>query len=139
MALNDRSKSILLQVAFKAAVELGDASVPNVTHYYTMLVDLHEQLGINPDASSTNYGSGTRKSNTSGGRKPISGNPFVAKGESWIDYRQAKANDEVKQGFPDFKTPDNKRSIWMYDKEGNPNPEAADLVRAADANNTEVF
>lgn len=137
-----RHKSILLQVAYKGVVDSGrPLTEENVVGDYNLLVGLHDKLGINLDEEPQRSGGG-------GGRKPApkastfetpeSVTTFIYEGEMWEDFRAAKSEGSVKKGFPDFKAVNIKddrgqrKSVWMYDQEGNPNPEAQPLVTAAD-------
>jgi len=143
--MNDRTKSILLQVAYKGVVDSGrDVSQDTVLADYTLLVGLHDQLGLDPDSGGSNRGGGGKRGG--GGRKPSgstfetpdSVTTFIYEGEMWEDFRQAKSDGSVKKGFPDFKAVNVKddrgqrKSVWMYDQDGNPNPDAVVLVTAAD-------
>lgn len=145
--MNGKTKSILLQVAFKEAVTsvntqglYANGEVKQRTlDFYKMLIDMHDELNIDAE-------DGRAKGGTGGGarRAPAKPTPdevttFIDNdGELWEDYRAAKAAGVVKQGHPDFKAVnlrDNRNqrlSVWMYSSEGNPNTEAAPLVTAAD-------
>jgi len=133
-----RSKSILLQVAFKEAAN-GNKNITEVTEltreYYSLLLSLHDEFGITiTDTPARGGGGGARRTSTSGGGSAIAdeGIGFMLDGTIWRDFRTAKVEGRVKAGFPDFKSVANE-SIWMIDKEGNAVPEAAALVSAADA------
>lgn len=56
-------------------------------------------------------------------------------GVEFIDYREAKKSGEVKPRFPDFKTPDNKRSEWLTDQDGQP----TEFAKLYDKAMAEVF
>ena len=137
-----RSKSILLQVAFKEAAADRRAQPDSLdvekqtAGYYQLLLSLHDELGIaitdGPARSSSGGGSYPRKSNSGGSTITDEGVGFMLDGTIWRDFRTAKVEGRVKAGFPDFKSVDNE-SIWMIDREGNAVPEAAALVVAADA------
>lgn len=129
-----RSKSILLQVAFKEAAQKTDDvdELKNKSiEFYTMLAELHEELGLSLEDD--NRG---RRRNQGGGKQrqlPKGANIFFVDGDKWVDFREAKTNNEVKAGFPDFKPFDDfRQGIWVVDQDGNPNDEAVKLVQAAD-------
>ena len=138
-----KTKSILLQVAYKGVLDSGrPLTDENVIGDYNLLVGLHDKLGLSLDEEPRRSGGG------GGGRKstpkpstfetPDSVTTFIYEGEMWEDFRAAKSEGSVKKGFPDFKAVNIKddrgqrKSVWMYDQEGNPNPEAQPLVTAAD-------
>lgn len=136
--MNGKTKSILLQVAMKLAVESTSAqglydneSVKTRTKdFYAMLGGLHAELGIDADEGRGRGGNGGGGST----RKPLpeSVTTFTSEGVEWYDFRKAKDNKDVAAGHPEFKTTDFKESVWMYEKDGSPKPEAAVLVTAAD-------
>lgn len=142
-----RHKSILLQVAYKGVLDSGrPLTEENVVGDYNLLVGLHDKLGISlEDSAPSGGGGGGRKParKTSTFETPDSVTTFIHEGEMWEDYRAAKSEGSVKKGFPDFKAVNLKdergqrKSVWMYDQDGNPNPEAQPLVTAADG--TEPF
>ncbi len=141
--INGRSRSILLQVAFKAAVAGGDPNIKLATaNFYNMLIELHTELDINPD-------DGAKKGNWSGssGGAPkapaIQGETFIFNGVLVEDFRAAKAapGSTVKPRFPDFKTANGEAisgvttdsgAAWLYTPDGEPNEAINDLVLAAD-------
>lgn len=139
--MQGKTQSIILQVAFKAAVQTG-ADIPAIklltSQYYVLLQELHDEIGINADD-----GAYTPKGGGGGGSSfpskpkmatPPSALPFTTSdGITWLDYRTAKSNSEVVPGFPDFKTTDGKTSVWEYTKDGTPVPEATALTAAANA------
>lgn len=135
-----RSNSILLQVAFKeaATASLGtNASVKDLTReYYTTLVELHAELGIeitdDKPRRQGSFGSGGGAS----APKPLPANvtPFTDSASvGWNDFRAAKASESVSPKHPDFKSQDNKQSVWLFSQDGGENPEAITLAQAADA------
>lgn len=135
--MNGKTKSILMQVAFYGVSYTNpQPTQEQVESNFNLLLNLHEKFGIEPDEGGNRGGGGFRKSSAPS-TPAVGGTLFVSGGESWIDYRPAKASGEVKENFPDFKTADNKKSVWLYDRDGGPNAEAAPLVAAADA--AEVF
>lgn len=117
-----RQKSILLQVAFKAAIELvGEADyekIGEVTHnLYTLLSNLHDKLGIGEEETA-----GTPTSDEA----PV----VTIDGEKWYDYRGIKELGGVPANFPDFKRVSDGQGKWLTTKSGNPTKFAA-LVEAA--------
>ena len=136
--MNGRSKSILLQVAFKGAIEIGDPTPATITGLYETLLSLHDTLGIDSDDGPKRGGG----SGWSGGSKttalPEGTSIFVARGTQIVDYRAAKTAGNVNAKFPDFKTLDNSKifdgndGVWLNDQQGNPNESILDLVAAAE-------
>lgn len=131
--MDNRSKSILLQVAFKAAVETGVPNEEQTRSFYELLTSLHDKLGINVEDSAPRRSYGGGGASTPPKPKPEGAVMFMFEGASWYDYRPAKANGSVVKGHPDFKSVDNKQSKWLYDQEGAPNADTALIVAAADA------
>jgi hypothetical protein len=139
--MNGRSESIILQVAFKAAVVEEGIDVKLATAaYYNMLIDLHEELNINPD-------DGAKKGNWAGAgaarTTPVQGETFIFNGVLVEDFRAAKAalGSTVKPRFPDFKTVNGQAiegvttdsgAAWLYGPGGEPNEAINELVAAAD-------
>ena len=143
--INGRSRSILLQVAFKAAISesLGQAKFDvkgTTANLYNMLIELHTELDINPD-------DGQKKSGgwTGGAAKaaPVQGETFIFNGVLVEDFRAAKAapGSTVKPRFPDFKTANGQAiagvttdsgAAWLYTPDGEPNEAINELVTAAD-------
>lgn len=152
MALTGRTKSILLQVAMKLAVPSLDARgmyqtdfVEKTTaDFYAILVGLHDKLGIDPDEGAEKKGNrgGYAKSEP----KPSAGTAFELDGTTILDFREAKLAGKVKDAHPDFKSVGNTPlpggsvdkdgnvtgSVWLIDRDGNANEDAAPLVMAAD-------
>lgn len=123
--LSNRSKSILLQVAFKAAV---DNTAPDTDFakleelsalYFESLIALHEKYGIS-DQSDTATTSG------GGGGSTPDAPAINISGEEYLDYRGLKNLGAVNAAFPDFKTPDGKKSVWLKKKDGSPTKFAVD-------------
>jgi hypothetical protein len=129
--MDDRTKSILLQVAFKEAA--GSDTLEEVENktvqFFELLVALHEKLGINPETKSG--GGGGRK--TSGKPAPV-GESFIVDGEIYTDFRDAKSapNSGLNKKYPDFKRESDGKGFWLYSQEGEPNEEVKPLVAAAD-------
>jgi hypothetical protein len=126
--MDDRGKSILLQVAFKAAVAVEVPTEDQVISFYELLIGLHERLGINPTETKR---SGGGRSSTPRTTQPT-GETFILDGQLYTDFRQVKATGSVKANYPDFKRDSDGQAFWLYTQDGEPNAEAADLVSAAD-------
>lgn len=138
------TKSILLQVAFKGAVEMGVVNAEQVLSNYELLTSLHDKLGIDPDEGRTNSNSGGAARRRSGGGKPQpQGETFIFNGVLVEDFRKAKADPSlgIKPNYPDFKTAKgeviegittDRGAAWLYDQDGNANDAVAPLVEAAD-------
>ena len=137
--MNGRSKSILLQVAFKGAIEIGDPTPATITGLYETLMTLHDTLNIDSDDGAPRRGGGGG-SGWSGSKTttlPEGTSIFTARETQMVDYRAAKTAGNVKPGFPDFKTLDGSKifdgndGVWLIDQRGNANDGIADLVEAA--------
>ena len=140
--MNGKSKSILLQVAFKKAVDTGE-TVETVEHiatltqsYYDTLIALHTSNSIDADDAPKGGGGGgggnfAPKPKTA---PPASARAFtIADGSQWLDYRASKVDGSVKPRFPDFKTADGKESVYEFGLDGATNPAFAELAAASDA------
>ncbi len=148
MTIKGRTRSILLQVAFKEASSNDDIGATDVTatkllttQYYTMLLDLHDELNINPEDGGFTRGSG-------GGRAPSTfvkpeAETFIYEGVLVEDFRVAKAapGSTVNANYPDFKTADGseiagitneKGAAWLRDQDGGVNEALTPLVTMAD-------
>lgn len=146
--ISGKAQSILLQVAFKAAVDMGVPNEEQTRSNYELLIKLHKDYGINPDdVPWSNKPKGQSNSNTkpkaSAADKieqlPDGAKVFSLNGTQWVDYRDVKDSGGVNAKFPDFKTLQYQKdggSVWLYSQTGEPNAEAADLVAAAE---TAVF
>lgn len=134
-----RTNSILLQVAFKEAVSATTAQglfdIPSVEErtqgFYESLLALHSNNGISleDDKPRRSGGGGSRQP------KPLPANATQfadSEGTLWVDYRVLKSEGQISPKHPDFKTRDNKKSVWLFDQEGQPNAEAQTLAEAAD-------
>ena len=147
--INGRARSILLQVAFKAAVADALATFELVndatTSYYNMLIELHESLGIDPSEGAPRGGTGSRNSGT--GAAPVEGVTFMFDGHLIEDFRAAKSapGSTVKPNYPDFKTVNGqpidgvttpRGAAWLYSQDGSANEAINELVAAAD---TKIF
>lgn len=136
-----RSKSILLQVAFKEAVGavMGtQTSVADKTEeFYQTLLGLHEKLGIEiEDGNSSRSFGGSRPSRPKK-ELPSTVIEFTdADGTRWVDWRPAKATGDANAKHPDFKTIDQSKgvgqSVWLFGQDGSENPQAVELAKAAD-------
>ncbi len=149
--INGRSRSILLQVAFKEAATSG-ADVSEVrtltASFYNMLIDLHAELNIDPeDGAFKSKGGGNSGWNKGPSAPAPQGETFMFNGILVEDFRTAKAapGSTVKANYPDFKTATGdeiagitnpKGAAWLYLQDGSPNENVKELVTAAD---TKVF
>lgn len=143
--MNGKTKSIILQVAFKEAAADRRAQPDSLNlkaetaAHYQLLIDLHTELGIEADESAPHRSDPRASSGAAYASKPRTATPASAipfttsDGTTWLDYRPAKTASEVVPGFPDFKTTDGKTSVWEYTKDGTPVPEAEALASAAAA------
>jgi len=144
--INGRSKSILLQVAFKEASSADSlAEIKLLTsQYYTMLLELHDELNIDPeDGAFKRGGNSGGRSNQSTFTPPV-GETFIYNSVLVEDFRAAKAapGSSLKPNWPDFKTVEqteiagvtnNKGAAWLYAQDGTPVEATAALVTAADS------
>jgi hypothetical protein len=143
--IKGRSRSILLQVAFKEAASLTgtvEATKPLTRGFYEMLIELHEELNIDPEDGGFSRGGGTSRSKTSTFVKPT-GETFVYEGVLVEDFRAAKAapGSTLKPNYPDFKTADgtaisgitnDQGAAWLRDQDGGVNEALKPLVDASD-------
>ena len=134
--MNGKSKSILLQVAFKGAIETGDVSKAQVLDYYNLLTILHEELGIDADDAPARKAWGN-----SAPKAKAEGIGFIFNGVLFEDFRAEKEAGRQKATFPDFRTANgtevpgltnDRGSVWMYDQQGQAKGEVLDLVTEAD-------
>ena len=144
MTIKGRTRSILLQVAFKEAARIPAdlATVKLLTaQYYTTLLDLHDEMSIDPEDGGFTRGSG-------GGRAPSTfvkpdAETFIYNGILVEDFRVAKAapGSSVNANYPDFKTADgtviegitnDKGAAWLRDQDGSVNEALTPLVTMAD-------
>ena len=131
--MKGKSKSILLQVAFKGAIEVGKPTEEQTVSFYEMLVALHERLGIDADEGAAPARSGFTKRTGTTNSQPI-GETFILDGELYTDFRAAKAapGSALKANYPDFKRESDNQGFWLYTRDGEPNEEVAPLVAASD-------
>ena len=130
---DDRSRSILLQVAFKGAIQ-GGGTIEEIGVLTNALFEMLE-------AKHAHYNISLEDSKRSGGfnkapaSAPATGDSFTYNGSPWMDFRANKKSGTLKPGFPDFKPVDgrNDEAVWLYSQDGGANEEAAPLVVAADA------
>ncbi len=141
--MDNKSKSILLQVAFKAAVEANVPTEEQVITFYEMLLNLHDRFGITLEDNRPRTGGGNRGATR--------GTPITPKGETFLfgdflveDFRAAKADPAlgIKANYPDFKTTNGQEipgvttpsgAAWMYDQDGGVNEKVKELVDAANS------
>lgn len=122
--ISDRTKSILLQVAFKAAANTQPLEkVEEVTSdFYLILTGMHDKLGLKPDtdkpASGRKYTPRADKVESAASNADVP-QATLADGNTYLDFRGLKALGAVKENFPDFKTLDRKSSKWLT-KDGEP-------------------
>lgn len=121
--ISDRTKSILLQVAFKAAAENAATTdeAENLTKdYYGILVGLHDQLGLKPDEASAKPARARtpRTDKVTTAANGADAPEIALETGTFLDYREMKANGTIENPrFPDFKTVDKKKSFWLVDKD----------------------
>lgn len=147
--INGRLRSIILQVAFKQAAidETISGEVDTIklrtVEFYTMLLDLHDELNIDPEDGafkSTRLGGGGPTTSTS---PPVQGETFIFDSVLVEDFRAAKAvvGSTVKPNYPDFKTVNGqpiegvtnpRGAAWLHTQDGAANEAVGELVEAAD-------
>lgn len=120
--MNNKNRSILLQVAFKeAAAQLGITKADEVLNGaqigYDVLVKLHETNGVDIDFTPQSRGS----------RPELP--TFEVNGVTYTDYRKSESKSKNPR-FPDFKTADGE-PVWLTDKNGNATDEGIKLLEAA--------
>ncbi len=143
MTIKGRTRSILLQVAFKEAAN-GDVKATELltAQYYTMLLDLHDAMSIDPEDGGFTRGSGGGRAKTSTFVKPTA-ETFIYEGVLVEDFRAAKAapGSTVNANYPDFKTADGSEisgitndsgAAWLRDQDGGVNEALTPLVTMAD-------
>lgn len=123
--ITDRTKSILLQVAFKAAVSFGVVEADKVealtSDFYNILIGMHDKLGLKPDAdkpAGRKYPTRDSKVESAASNADVP-QAVLADGNTYLDFRGLKSLGAVKENFPDFKTLDRKVSKWLT-KDGEP-------------------
>ena len=122
--MDNRSKSILLQVAFKAAVDKVDSKdiqeIGDVTEaFYHLLVELHQKLGFDDTTAAPTAAPTSDEA-------PV----VTIDGEQWYDYRGLKELGAVKATFPDFKRVSDGQGKWLTTKNGSPTKFAEAVERA---------
>ena len=119
--MNDKSKSILLQVAFKAAVssfgELTDKTEALVEQrtelFFEQLLALHEKYQIDDQTTRSSY-------NNSGSSYQQDDAPTIMiDGKQYFDYRGLKAVGAKSAGWPDFKDASGE-GFYLTKKDGSP-------------------
>jgi hypothetical protein len=146
--INGRSRSILLQVAFKASIEMlvagqisSDTISGTTATLYDTLILLHDELNIDPDEGARR-GSGGGSRSTTPASVPT-GETFIFNGHLIEDFRAAKTapGSIVNPKFPDFKTVNGQPiegvttpqgAAWLDQQDGSPNEAVSELVAAAD-------
>ncbi len=134
--MNGKSKSILLQVAFKMAAPIAKdatATAGLTQEFYDVLINLHTANSIDADDAPKKAGGGGGFTPKPRMATPASAITFTNKdGIAWIDYRASKVDGSVKPKFPDFKTADGKESVYEFGLDGAADPQFAGLAAAAD-------
>jgi len=146
MTIKGRTRSILLQVAFKEAAAIQGEGVVDVktltANFYTMLLNLHDELGIDPEDGGFTRGGARSAAKTSTFVKPEA-ETFIYNGVLVEDFRAAKAapGSTVNANYPDFKTADGSEiagitndsgAAWLRDQDGGVNEALTPLVTMAD-------
>lgn len=113
MSLNDRSKSILLQVAYKGVIMSGVGQAASlkaaVLEQFNMLVELHDELGLSPDDAPAKgrgpTGPARRTANVEKAAEIDAPKITLADGVEYYDFREQKRLKFIEApNFPDFKT-----------------------------------
>jgi hypothetical protein len=146
--INGRSRSILLQVAFKASIEMlvagqisSDIVSGTTATLYDTLINLHDELKIDPDEGARRSGGASRGPSTPA--TVPTGETFIFNGHLIEDFRAAKAapGSTVKTNYPDFKTVNGQPiegvttpqgAAWLYAQDGAANEAVSELVAVAD-------
>jgi hypothetical protein len=129
--INDRTKSILLQVAFKEAAEKSETTdeVESLTgDYYNILVGMHDKLGLSPDTE-TNKSRGSSRTKAPDRERSVTDDAprITVDGVEYFDYRGLKELGAIENPkHPDFKTVDKKKSFWLTTQDGEPTQFAID-------------
>lgn len=133
MSLSDRTRGILVQVAFKEAAE--DArrldSAPSVQDntegYFNLLLNLFAKYDIQDDEKPTRRSSGSKPKRPSAqDDAPI----VTIDGVEYYDFRGLKAIGAVKERHPDFKAVTGGSSKWLQTQDGD-DTQFATLVETA--------
>lgn len=127
-----RNKSILLQVAFKEAAALGKTDLDKVEQltgdFYNVLIGLHDKLGLSLEDDAPR-----RSSRPTNRPAPVTSEDvptvITADGGLFYDYRNSERKAKNPK-FPDFKSVDNTKSIWLTDKEGNQTDEGVKFLES---------
>ncbi len=111
--MNHKNRSILLQVAAKAAIESGvsstDEFVSSTQKFYDALLALHVENSIDVDYVEF-------KASKKQDSRPALPTVQVG-GKTYIDYRNSDSKKKNPR-FPDFKAEDGS-PVWLSDKDGS--------------------
>jgi hypothetical protein len=125
LSLNNKTKSILLQVAFKAAVEVEkDAALveEKAQIFYEQLLALHDKYGIADQSTGDGGSTGPSAAAVAEEDAPET----VIGGVAYKDFRGLKAipGTDLAPNFPDFKL--GAKGYWLTKKDGSPTKFAID-------------
>lgn len=129
MSLNNKTKSILLQVAFKAAAQQEFADNTELMRksadFYDVLLALHEKY----DVADQSTGGG---SDSGGSTATVPDAPTVTiDGVEYFDYRGLKEIGDIENPmFPDFKAVSDGKGFWLTKKDGSPTKFAQTVATA---------
>lgn len=138
--MNNRNRSIIMQVAVKEVTNLGWEFTPDsIKQAYDTIIAAHQLAGIDVDADAPRGGgrSGGKPSSGGtggGGSKTPDAPTFLYNGEVWADYRGLKQSGAVKDTFPDFRPVGGGFGTGEYilDRDGTPKEAGTALAAAAD-------
>lgn len=153
---DDKGKGILLQVAFKGAIDASPDPDPNAIHdltrrYYNAMLHLAEELGVEITGNKGSGGGGGNWGKGGGGNRAPSARASLPQVEidyfgdgkpiKFFDQRSLKASGQYKSTAPDFNSVDkfdirgngeaSNVPIWLVDRNGVYNEDAANLLSAA--------
>ncbi len=128
MALSNRTKSILLQVAFKSATDqqFGDnTELMRISDdFYNVLIALHEKHGIDDQSDSSNKASSSQASENRGGAYADvkAAQPIVTiEGVQYRDLRSAKEFGLLGDNNPpEFERVSDGKGFWLAKRDGSP-------------------
>lgn len=153
-----KGKAILLQVAFKGAIDASPDPDPNAIHdltkrYFKVLLALGEEFEVEFTGarSGGGGGGGNWKGGSGGGNRAPSARASLPQVEidyfgdgkpiKFFDQRSLKASGQYKATAPDFNSVDkfdlrgngepSNVPIWLVDRNGVYNEDAASLLAAA--------
>lgn len=126
--MNNKNRSILLQVGAKIAADQGVFNVEQIVSNYEILVKAMTTVGIDVDYQAPSSGG---RGKPSGPQAPT----FLHNGEVWEDFRALKVSGGVKPGFPDFRPQGGGfgSGEYLLDRDGAPKPSTAAIAASADA------